>query len=121
MPRIVRNEEGVVFDQFGMMKGGVRTPIIDVPIASYYAGVTMPPTSDPCGVAGGAVALSGTTRVFTGDQLAELYPTPQDYLKKFDAATDDAVRNGYILPSDAEQLRKRAKDAADFIATATGN
>ena len=118
MPRVTRNEDGVVFDEFGMMKGGVRTPIIDVPIASYYAGVTMPPTTDPCGIAGGAVALSGTTRVFTGDQLAELYPTPDAYLKRFEAATKDAVANGYILASDEDALLKRAKEAADFIGAA---
>ncbi|HYI45175.1 MAG TPA: alpha/beta hydrolase domain-containing protein [Actinomycetota bacterium] len=120
MPRIERDENGVVFDEHGVMKGGLRTPIVDVPIASYFAGVTMPPTQDPCGVAGGAAALVGTTRVFTAEQLAELYPTPEDYLEKFNAATDEALANGHILPSDAERLRERAKDAADFIAQATG-
>ncbi|MGH2756801.1 MAG: alpha/beta hydrolase domain-containing protein [Actinomycetota bacterium] len=119
MPRIKRDKDGVAFDEFGMMKGGVRTPIIDVPIASYFAGVTMPPTSDPCGMVGGAIALSGTTRVFTGEQLAKLYPTPKDYLKKFYAATEEAAGNGSILPADADRLRKRASEAAKFIAAAT--
>jgi hypothetical protein len=119
MPRIQRNEDGVVFDEHGMMKGGVRTPIIDVPIASYFAGVTMPPTQDPCGVAGGAVALSGFTRVFSAEKLAELYESGDDFLAKFNASIDEALANGFILEADAERLRKRAKDAARFVDAAT--
>ena len=121
MPRIERNADGVMFDEFGMMKGGVRTPIIDVPLASYYAGVSMPPTQDPCGVAGGAIALSGTTRIFTAEQLAELYPKPGDYLKRFEVATKEAVANGHILATDADQLLNDAKEAAKFIAETTRN
>ena len=121
MPRIERDENGVVFDEFGMMKGGVRTPIIDVPIASYYAGVSLPPTQDPCGVVGGAVALSGTTRIFTAEQLTELYPKPGVFLEKFEAATREAIAEGYILGSDAEQLLGDARKAAEFVATTTGN
>ena len=120
MPRIKRDADGVVFDEHGMMVGGVRTPIIDVPIASYFAGVTNPPTQDPCGVAGGAAALTGTTRVFTAAQLAELYNSGDDFLTKFNASIDEAETNGYILPADAELLRRLAKDAAAFVDAAVG-
>ncbi len=119
MPRIERDADGVVFDEYGMMKGGVRTPIIDVPIASYFAGVTMPPTTDPCGIAGGAAALVGTTRIFSAEQLAELYSSGEDFLEKFNASIDSSLEKGFILPSDADRLRKRAKDAAAFVAAAT--
>ena len=121
MPRIERNADGVVFDEFGMMKGGVRTPIIDVPIASYYAGVSMPPTQDPCGVVGGAIALSGTTRIFTAEELAELYPKPGVYLEKFEAATKEAIAEGFILSSESSELLRNAKEAAKFIAETTGS
>jgi len=120
MPRIERDEDGVVWDEFGMMKGGLRTPIIDVPIASYYAGVTMPPTTDPCGVVGGAAALVGTTRVFTGEQLADLYDSGADFEAQFNDSIDSALANGFILEADAERLRERAEDAAAFVDDAIG-
>jgi hypothetical protein len=120
MPRIERDENGIVYDEFGMAEGGVRTPIINVPIASYFAGVTTPPTQDPCGVAGSKIALSGTTRIFTGAQLAELYDDGDDFLKKFNASIKDALGKGFLLPQDAERLEGRAEEAADWVDAAIG-
>jgi hypothetical protein len=121
-PRIERTADGSdeVFDEHGNAKGGVRGPLVDAPIASYYAGVTSPPGMHPCAKVGGASALSGTTHVFDAAKLKKLYPTPEAYLERFDAAVDQAVAAGTLLPEGADALRRRARLAADWIAANTG-
>ena len=119
MPRAARDESGGrLYDEHANMLGGVRTPVLDVPIAGYFAGVTSPPGSDPCAQAGGNAPLRGFTRVFDAAKLAELYPTPEAYLEPFDAAVDAALAAGMILPEGADDLRRRARHAAAFIAEA---
>lgn len=120
-PRIERTADGAdeVFDEHGNAKGGVRGPLVDVPIASYYAGVTSPPGTHPCARAGGASALSGTTHVFDAAKLRALYPTREAYLVQFDAAVERALEAGTLLPEGAEALRARALLAADWIAAST--
>ena len=116
MPRAARGPDGTLqFDEFGNLLGGVRTPILDVPIASYFAGITPAPTTDPCGVAGGRMALTGTTRIFTAEQLGALYESGDDFLQKFNDATTEALRAGFITPEDADRLRGRAEAAAAFV------
>lgn len=122
-PRAARDDgDGLVYDEHGNLVGGVRSPLVDAPIASYFAGVgtAAPPGADPCGQVGGRLLLRGWTRVFDRATLATLYPTPQDYLEKFDAAVETALAVGTLLPEGAAELRRRAVAAADFIATATG-
>jgi hypothetical protein len=119
-PRVEFADGARVFDEHGHVKGGIRSPLVDVPIASYFAGIAPPPGADPCGQVGGRVVLSGFTRVFDAATLEALYPTPQDYLAKFDAAVDAALAAGQLLVEGAEQLRRRALEAAKFIAAATG-
>jgi len=114
-PRVERSGGSKVWDEHGMPKGGVRGPLVDVPIASYYAGVTTPPGTHPCAKAGGASALSGTTHVFDAAKLHALYPTAQSYLDKFDAALEQALAAGTVLPEGAELLRARARLAAQWI------
>jgi hypothetical protein len=120
-PRAARDDAGEpTFDEHGNLLGGVRLPIVDVPIAFYSAGITPAPTTDPCGVVGGRTALKGFTRVFDAAKLAELYPTQARYLKPFNAAIDGAVARGVLLPEGAAELRRRAEDAAGWIEEHTG-
>ena len=119
-PRAARDEAGnLLWDEHGNLLGGVRSPIMDVPIASYYVGVTRAPGADPCGLAGGSAPLRGLTRVFDAATLAALYPSPEDYLTQIDTAVEEALAAGWILPEGAEDLRRRAVDAAAWIADAT--
>ena len=91
-PRVARNADGSrKFDENGNILGGVRLPLIEAPIATYFAGGNPAPTTDPCGLAGGAMALKGTTRVFDAATLKTLYPKPDSYLAKFDAALARAL------------------------------
>jgi hypothetical protein len=54
-----------------------------------------------CGIFGTAVPLSAT-------QLASLYPTHADFVKKWDAGAAADVREGYLLEPDARTLDKVA-------------
>jgi hypothetical protein len=121
-PRVARNANGSrKFDAHGNILGGVRMPLMEAPIASYFAGFNVAPTeTDPCGVAGGAAYLKGTTRIFDAPTLKELYPTPQAYLKKFDAGLQRAVAAGIVLPEGAPDLERRSRIAAKWVAAATG-
>lgn len=124
-PRLAQTGSGdLIFDKHGNAVGGVRSPFVDVPIATYHVGVGLVPepsdTEDPCGRIGGRIPLKGTTKVFDAATLAELYPTPSVYIKKFNAAIDRALAAGTLLPEGAKDLRRRARYAAQFIADTTG-
>ena len=51
----------------------------------------------------------GSTQPFDAAMLAKLYPGGKaDYLKSFDASLSAAVKGGFILPADAEEIRALA-------------
>lgn len=90
-------------DEHGNVKGGIRTPWMDTPTASLSG----------LGQTGGGFAfLFGTTRPFDTAKLAALYPGGRrDYLAKFEAATDAAVRAGFLLAADAPEIKALAAAA----------
>jgi hypothetical protein len=56
--------------------------------------------------------LFGTTRPFSAEELAQLYPGGRDsYLKQFGASLGEAVHKGFILEADAEEIRQLAAAA----------
>jgi hypothetical protein len=83
-------------DAVGNSTGGIRSPWIDVPIATL------------CGVGqSGSIfaALFGVTESFDRRRLADLYPTGRaDYLEKFAAALNSAISNGHILVEDKAEI-----------------
>ena len=86
-------------DTHGNALGGIRTPHLDVPIATLSGE----------GQSGGSFCfLFGTTTPFDEATLAALYPTREDYVVPFLAATDAAVAAGFILPADAALIRTNA-------------
>jgi hypothetical protein len=85
-------------DKAGVATGGIRTPWTDVPTA-VLSGV---------GQTGANIFafLFGVTRPLGPDLLAELYPGGlADYLARFEAALDETITAGFVLPADrAEAL-----------------
>ena len=81
-----------VVDGVGNVKGGVRTPVVDAPVDRLS------------GIAGGNPSviclLLGSTTPIPAAQLATLYPSSDDYLTKYTAATDDAIAKGFALQDD---------------------
>jgi Alpha/beta hydrolase domain len=91
-------------DAHGNALGGVRTPLVDVPIARLdgdtNAGATF-------------CFLFGHTVPFDVAKLAALYPTHRAYVTAFTKATRAAERSGFILPARARNL-ERAAAATNF-------
>jgi len=52
--------------------------------------------------------LFGTTTRFTADVLTSLYPTTDDFVSKWNAATDAAVESGVFLEEDAAKIKEAA-------------
>lgn len=105
--RIPRTPDGsdVERDELGNAIGGIRTPYVDVPVATFSGG----------GQTGSSFCDAfGTTTSFDQATLSRLYPTRQDYVAKIDAATDGAVERGFILPEDGELIKRQARRSDRF-------
>ena len=93
-----------VVDEDGIAHGGVRTPWVDVPVATL-SGVGQ--TSDAM-----MAFLFGTTTPFTIERLAELYPGGLDsYVGEFSKSLDSAIGAGFIVEADAPEARALAAAA----------
>lgn len=101
MPRMKVAADGNDYerDDDGIALGGIRTPQVDVPL-STLSGLGQSGESF-CG-------LFGTTTRFTADVLTQLYPTMDDFVSKWNAATDAAVKSGALLEDDAARIKEAA-------------
>ena len=101
-PRLSVTEDGEAFqlDALGNVLGGIRTNYVDVPVA-VLSGL---------GQTGESFCLIfGTTALFDETQLAELYPTEQDYLDAVTESLQAAVDAGFLLPPDATLIGQDAE------------
>ncbi len=81
------------------MKGGIRTPHVDAPVATLSGlGQT---GSNFC-------TIFGTTKPFDAATLAAKYPTHAAFVKAWNAATDKAVKAGFLLAADAKNIKAAA-------------
>jgi alpha/beta hydrolase family protein len=112
-PRLEVAKGGTRFvtDSQGNALGGIRTPQVAAPVAQL-SGLGQPgtpvgtqPTTGSTSLSAGEICfIFGTTVPFSAAQLAALYPTHADFVKKWDAAVADLVNEGYLLKPDAEAL-----------------
>jgi hypothetical protein len=103
-PRVETKGSGdaieVVRDELGIAKGGVRTPIVDVPLAANVGDATNLP---------GFCRVFGHTQPFDAATLAELYPDGSaDYADAFEDATNRAVKAGVWLEPEAKNFKAAA-------------
>jgi hypothetical protein len=92
-PVLVRDDNGIVV-------GGIRTPLVDVP-------VNAPIGDAPDEVADDGVslcALFGQTLPFETTKILDLHGSAEEYLEKFAASADEAVEAGFLLRPDADVL-----------------
>lgn len=96
-PRLRRDANGIV-------RGGIRLPQVDVPIATLSGEGQ-----------GGSLfcLLFGSTAPFSAEKLAALYPDHETYVAAYHAAADAALEAGFLLPPDAA-LMKAAASASDI-------
>jgi hypothetical protein len=92
-PKIVRDEHGNAV-------GGVRTPLVEVPLA------TLTGDRNPGGT---FCLLFGTTTPFDATTLAALYPTSGDYARQFAASADAAVKSGFWLEPESDNFTAAAR------------
>jgi hypothetical protein len=83
-PGTARTRFTVARDELGIAKGGLRTPIVEAPLAANVGDDTNSP---------GFCRVFGHTHPFDAATLAKLYPKGStDYVAAFDNATDQAVK-----------------------------
>ncbi len=87
-------EATVEVDEFGNGKGGVRTPYVDVPIATYL------PNSPGRGICRNL----GRAIPFDWARLEQLYGSPKAYAAKVAEAVDRLVNERWITESDGKKM-----------------
>ncbi len=104
-PRLEQDAAGdFLRDGHGNVKGGIRSPWVDVPTARIIAS----PPLDPDG--NRSRAQQGIQENFSRDQLVRLYGTREAYLARFDASIDRVVTDRWITAADGAKLK--AEEAA---------
>ncbi|MEZ5501268.1 MAG: alpha/beta hydrolase domain-containing protein [Halioglobus sp.] len=105
-------------DSVGNVLGGIRTPYVDAPIA-ILSGEGQPPLEvDPDSEVNvenvDFCFLSGTTRLFDAARLGALYADNAAYIEAVNAAADDAVGKGFLVPEDADLIKRYAAGSDIF-------
>ena len=83
----------VIRDAHDIGKGGIRMPQADAPVAMNSS---VPVTNDFSG------RLRGSNKPFDKAELDRLYKDEADYLAKFRAAAEAAVKAGVLMPREVE-------------------
>lgn len=99
-----REENGLVRDAYGNAAGGLRTPYVDVPIASYVASNPR----DPEGIC-------GAMTYFSESQVRELYGSFEGYLERFAAYVEEQVREGWLSTTDGEKMKEWSRQAVKKV------
>jgi hypothetical protein len=110
----IEMEEGeelvIVRDDNEIAVGGVRTPLVDVPVAA-------PTGEPPAGKSGEDLVgddqdicvLFGTTIPFDQEKLVEIYGTFDSYIQQFTESANEAVAAGFLVQEDADALIAEAQ------------
>ena len=91
-------QAAIATDEFGNAIGGVRSPYLDVPTATYYASTPGPGT---CG-------NLGHKEAFTWERLETLYGASAKYASRFTQAVDALVRARWLTESDGRKIKAEA-------------
>jgi hypothetical protein len=90
-------------DANGNVLGGVRTPMVDAPVA--VLGGT---GNSGIGPIGSFCTLFGTTVPLTPEQIAALYPTHGQFVAAWRHAISTETRDGFLVRADATELGRAA-------------
>jgi Alpha/beta hydrolase domain len=103
--RLEQSADGVMQrDEHGNVKGGIRSPWVDVPSARIIAAAPIAP-GDP-----NTRAQQGLQENFSPAKLASLYGTREAYLARFNAGLDALVAARWMTAADG--ARYKAEEAA---------
>lgn len=88
-------------DQYGNVKGGVRTPYLDVPTSTWAGNSTGP----------SFCRIAGHETPFTPERLKALYPTHEAYVKAVRASVRGLVAQRYLTKADGDEIIAEARAA----------
>jgi Alpha/beta hydrolase domain len=95
-PRLETKEDGTLaMDQFGHALGGVRSPWVEAPVATYTTSV---PGQGTCRELGNRLP-------FDAARVKTLYPSQKGYVSKVNASVDKAVKAGFFTQADGKQMK----------------
>ena len=92
-PEIIRDDHGIAI-------GGIRLPQVDVPLATNSA---VPLTADIIAM------LGGSCFAFDAEKIKSLYGNRATFIAQFEAAAENAIRNGVLRPRDLLALVAEAE------------
>jgi hypothetical protein len=98
-PRIKRDPkapDGIARDEHGNALGGLRTPWVDVPDATYLAKYSQ---KNP---------LRAGLRPFSDEKMTALYGSREHYLQLVNEKIDRMVRDQWIIPEDTDLMRLKS-------------
>jgi hypothetical protein len=103
------NEVSIARDQDGNALGGVRNPMVDVPVVALTGEAPAGTKAGDVEKSGGTCLLFGKTTAFDKAKLVEMYGTPDAYVAAFRKSADAAVTSGFLLQPDADSLIAEAE------------
>ncbi len=101
------NAEGdaaIVRDDHGNAVGGVRNPMVDVPVATLSGDPVDDSTIADLEEGGSICVLFGSTTPFDQETIVGLYGTADTYVAQFTASANEQVAAGFLLQPDADEL-----------------
>ena len=92
-------------DANGNAVGGLRTPYLDIPVASYHT------SSKPADEQSSRFCTTQGYKVpFEKEKIMALYPTRESYLEKVNGMVDSMVKERYLIKADGEKIKKEAEN-----------
>ena len=90
----VEDDSVIAVDEHGNGNGGIRSPYVDAPLATFG------------GIGEGHIMcmIFGSMEKFDAAKLSAMYSTPDDYLARVRASLDESLANRFLLPPDADKI-----------------
>jgi hypothetical protein len=88
--------DGIARDTNGNALGGLRTPWVEVPDATYLAKISQ---KDP---------LRAGMRPFSEEKMKSLYGSRKHYLQLVNKKVDQLVRDRWVMPEDADLMKLKS-------------
>jgi hypothetical protein len=99
-------------DSEGNDVAGVRTPDVAVPLAAYTG---WNPRSPNIGQSGELIGNSGSFLPFSTAKIEQRHGTIEAYLRKWDAAAQGLVEQGFLMEADLPAMRQAAAAKWDWV------
>lgn len=110
-PRFETDANGILRDETGNARGGWHLPQVEVPVASYHGGST-PRTGDARALQ--VCSATPSAQPMTVAALRERYGSRAEYVRRYNAAVDEALRQRRVVAEDVPALKALAQRAPAF-------